>query len=82
MGEPARRLATWEDLLKAPDDGRLAAGANAHTPRSPDERTLEAYEADSGAWVRLGACSDGDTPRIEPFDAIELDVGALFAPRA
>jgi len=46
----------------------------------PDERTLEAYEARGGAWVRLGAWTDGDSPRIPPFDAIELDVGGLFTP--
>jgi Uma2 family endonuclease len=46
----------------------------------PDERTLEAFEARDGAWVRLGAWTDGDTPRIPPFDAIELDVGGLFVP--
>jgi hypothetical protein len=46
----------------------------------PDERTLEAYAARDGAWVRLGAWTDGDFPRIPPFDAIELDVGGLFPP--
>ena len=46
----------------------------------PEERTLEAFEAHDGAWVRLGAWTDGDTPRIAPFDAIALDVGGLFTP--
>jgi hypothetical protein len=46
----------------------------------PDGRTLEAFEARSGAWVRLGAWSDGDSPRIPPFDAIEPDVGGQFPP--
>jgi len=46
----------------------------------PDERTLEAFEAKAEAWVRLGAWSDGDRPRIPPFDAIEPDVGGLFTP--
>jgi Uma2 family endonuclease len=46
----------------------------------PDERTLEAFEAHEGAWVRLGAWSDGDTPRVAPFEAIALDVGGLFLP--
>lgn len=45
-----------------------------------DGRTLEAFVAREGVWVRLGAWSDGDVPRIPPFDAIELDVGGLFAP--
>lgn len=47
----------------------------------PDDRGLEAFEARGGTWVRLGAWTDGDTPRIPPFDAIELDVGGLFPPR-
>jgi Uma2 family endonuclease len=44
----------------------------------PDERTLQAFERQAGAWVRLGAWTDGDRPRIPPFDAIALDVGRLF----
>jgi hypothetical protein len=45
-----------------------------------DERTLEAFEAKAGAWVRPGASSDGDTRRMPPFEAIELDVGGPFTP--
>ena len=48
----------------------------------PEERTLEAFEARSAAWMRLGAWSDGDSPQIPPFEAIALDVGALFVPIA
>jgi hypothetical protein len=47
----------------------------------PEERTLEAFEARGEAWVRLGAWTDGDTPRVAPFQAIELDVEGLFSPR-
>jgi Uma2 family endonuclease len=47
-----------------------------------DGRTLEAFSNREKAWLRLGAWTDGDTPRVEPFDAIELDVGALFPPLA
>ncbi len=39
-----------------------------------DERTLEAYAAKDGSWSRLGASTDGASPRVPPFDAIELDV--------
>ena len=46
----------------------------------PDERTVEAFEARGEMWVRLGAWTDGDEPRIPPFDAIALDVGGLFPP--
>jgi len=45
-----------------------------------EERTLEAYAAKEGSWSRLGAWTDGATPRVPPFDAIELDVGGLFPP--
>jgi Uma2 family endonuclease len=46
----------------------------------PADRTLEAFEASGGRWVRLGAWTDGDTPRIAPFEAIEFDVAGLFLP--
>jgi Uma2 family endonuclease len=46
----------------------------------PAERTLEAFEAQDGRWLRGGAWTDGDTPRVAPFDAIELDVAGLFLP--
>jgi hypothetical protein len=46
----------------------------------PDERTLEAVEAREGAWVRLGAWTDGDSAHIRPFDAIALDVSGIFTP--
>jgi len=45
-----------------------------------EERTLEAYAAKEGSWSRLGAWTDDATPRVPPFDAIELDVGGLFPP--
>jgi Uma2 family endonuclease len=47
----------------------------------PAERTLEAFAAREGAWLRPGAWSDGDSPRIPPFESIEIDVGGLFPPR-
>ena len=46
----------------------------------PQERTLEAFEARPEGWLRLGIWSDGDTPRIPPFEAIELDVAGLLPP--
>lgn len=47
-----------------------------------EERTLEAFVSKDGGWSRQGAWSDGATPRVAPFEAIELDVGALFPPEA
>jgi Uma2 family endonuclease len=42
-------------------------------------RTLEAFRAHEGVWVRLGAWTDGDQPGIAPFEAM-LDVEGLFPP--
>jgi Uma2 family endonuclease len=58
----------------------LTAGVSFYWIIDVGERTLEAYRSHQGAWMRLGAWTDGDKPRIAPFEAIELDVGALFPP--
>lgn len=47
---------------------------------NPAERLLEAFELRDGGWLRGGAWGPGDTARIRPFDAIELEVGRLFPP--
>jgi hypothetical protein len=33
-------------------------------------------------WMESGRFGDGDTVRVPPFEAIELDVGRLFPPLA
>ncbi len=48
----------------------------------PEARTLEVFELEEGRWLRLGAWGDGDRARVPPFDAIELEVGALFPPES
>jgi Uma2 family endonuclease len=58
----------------------LTAGVPFYWIVDVGERTLEAYQSQQGAWVRLGAWTDGDTPRIPPFEAIGVDVGSLFPP--
>ena len=45
----------------------------------PELRLLEAYRLESGLYLRLGAWSDEADARVEPFDAIPLDVADLFA---
>lgn len=47
----------------------------------PDARSLEALKLVEGRWLELGAFGDGDRASIEPFEAIELEVGRLFLPR-
>jgi Uma2 family endonuclease len=48
----------------------------------PDARTLEAFALRDGTWVDVGSYRDGESGRIAPFDAIEIEVGRLFLPRA
>lgn len=47
----------------------------------PELRALEALALRDGAWVELGVYDDTATPRIAPFEAIELEVGRLFLPK-
>ena len=58
----------------------LRAGIPHYWMLDVEGRTLEALTARDGAWVRVGAWTDGDRPRVPPFEAIELDVGGLFPP--
>jgi len=45
----------------------------------PRAKTLEVYRLDAGRWVVVGAWSDDARVRVEPFDAIELELGELWA---
>lgn len=47
----------------------------------PAERVLEAMKLVDGAWVELGAWTDRGAVRIEPFEAVELDLERVFPPR-
>lgn len=44
----------------------------------PVARILEVYRLQNGSWLRVGVWHDGALVRAEPFDAIELDLGALW----
>ncbi|MCA9607446.1 MAG: Uma2 family endonuclease [Myxococcales bacterium] len=46
----------------------------------PRERTLEALRLEDRRWVEVGSYDDSAVARIEPFEAIELEVGRLFPP--
>jgi Uma2 family endonuclease len=80
----------WVCEVVSPDDrGRdrvrksdlyLRTGVPHYWILDPEDRVLEAYEARSGVWLRLGAWGDGDLARIPPFDAIEIDVSSLLVP--
>jgi len=45
----------------------------------PLARTLEVLKLEAGCWAVLGAFRDDARVRAEPFDAIELELGALWA---
>lgn len=46
----------------------------------PEARTLAALRLAGQQWLELGVWDDTATVRIPPFDAIEIEVGALFLP--
>ena len=56
-----------------------AAGVQFAWIIDPRLRTLEAYELRDGTWSAIGAYKDFDKAGIAPFDAIELDLGVLWA---
>lgn len=45
----------------------------------PDALTLETYRLVDGRWMDVGAYSNDDRVRAVPFDAIELELGLLWA---
>jgi len=46
----------------------------------PVGRTLEAFQLQEGRWLELGSWGDDDRVRVAPFDAIELELSALWLP--
>jgi Uma2 family endonuclease len=46
----------------------------------PDLRTLEVFRRQEGQWVQRGTYSGDARIRAEPFDALELELGALWPP--
>jgi hypothetical protein len=45
----------------------------------PRRRSLEAYQLREGVWAAIAGYREVDRARIPPFDAIELDLAALWA---
>lgn len=44
----------------------------------PEQKTLEIFRSQGEAWMLVGVHSETDRVRAEPFDAIELELGALW----
>jgi Uma2 family endonuclease len=47
----------------------------------PMERTLTALRLEQGRWLELGVWDEAALVPVEPFEAIQLEVGLLFPPR-
>ena len=45
----------------------------------PIAQTLEVFRLDRGLWTQVAAWRDDAVVRAEPFDAIELELAALWA---
>lgn len=45
----------------------------------PIARTLEAFRLAGANWTLIGVWRDSAAVRVEPFDAIELELGVLWA---
>jgi Uma2 family endonuclease len=46
---------------------------------NPLERTVEVLQLREGTWPIAGVFSDTDAVRAQPFEAIELELGRLWA---
>jgi hypothetical protein len=46
----------------------------------PHHRTLEAFRLEQGRWVLVGNAGGEAWVRIEPFEAVELELSALWLP--
>lgn len=44
-----------------------------------EARTLTAYRLEGGRWVELGVFGDERDARVEPFEAIALDVAGFWS---
>jgi Uma2 family endonuclease len=44
----------------------------------PRSRSLEAFRLTEGKWLMIGAHKDDEKARVEPFEAIELDLAQLW----
>jgi Uma2 family endonuclease len=46
---------------------------------NPLERTLDVLRLREGAWTIVAVCSESEVVRASPFEAIELELGRLWA---
>ncbi len=64
-------------LVKKPYYARV--GVPHHWIVDTAERTITAYRLEAGRWRELGVCRDEPAARIEPFDAVPLDIASWWS---
>lgn len=71
MSEPGKQNAAYEDLYSIPENmtGEMI---------DPVPKTLEVFRLESGRWSLLGAFSEDDKVRVEPFEEIEISLSDLW----
>lgn len=78
----------WVCEIVSPSTQRIDRGAKMDTYLregvdhvwllDPIERFVEIFRRSNGAWIRAGSWTSSAAARLEPFDAIELDLDAIF----
>lgn len=58
------------------------AGVRRAWQLEPLERSLEVFRLEGGAWVAAQGWLGNERVRAEPYDAIELELEALWLPEA
>ncbi len=46
---------------------------------NPRDKTLEAFRLEGGRWVVISQHVESDKVRVEPFEAMEFDLGSLWS---
>ena len=59
----------------------LAAGVQWIWLVSPEDQTVEVFQARGGAWTLVHALDDAKEHRLEPFEAVALDFSELWPAR-
>jgi hypothetical protein len=93
MADPARRRATYDDVLAAPphEVAEIIAGELIVSPRPAAPHAVAASallgeigppfkrgRGGPGGWRTLGVFRDDARVRAEPFEAFELELAALW----
>lgn len=80
----------WVCEVTSPSSGRLdrlkklpvyaRAGVDYAWIVEPEQQTLEAFERDGDRWILLGIYGAEPVVRVQPFDAIEINLSEIWGP--